>query len=108
MLRAFTATSRTVIRAARLPATRTLSTSVKKLSDHAHAPPALLGEGAPVGTVPTDENQATGLERLQLLGHQEGVDVFDMQPLEITTLGTVKEPILIKSFVREFSSCDVE
>lgn len=99
MLRVFTATSRTVARAVRTPATRALSTTPKKLSDHSHAPPALLGEGAPRGTVPTDENQATGLERLQLLGHMDGLDVFDMQPLEVPRLGTIKEPILVKSYV---------
>lgn len=102
MLRLFTATSRTVARVStqRVPtATRTIATSARKLSDHAHAPPALVGEGAPVGTVPTDENQSTGLERLQLLGHLEGVDVFDMQPMEVPRLGTVKEPIMVKSYV---------
>ena len=99
MLRAFTTTSRTVARASRTPATRALSTTPRILSDHGHAPPALLGEGAPRGTVPTDENQSTGLERLQLLGHQEGIDVFDMQPLEVPRLGTTKEPILVKSYV---------
>jgi cytochrome c oxidase subunit 5b len=104
MLRAFTATSRTVPRTARISLARPLSTTTKKLSDQAHAPPALLGEGAPRGTVPTDENQSTGLERLQLLGHMEGVDVFDMQPLEVPRLGTVKEPILIKSYVCILSS----
>lgn len=106
MLRAFAATSRTAARSARtVPAIRAISSSSKKLSD-AHAPPALLGEGAPIGTVPTDENQATGLERLQILGHLEGIDVFDMQPLEVPRLGTVKEPILVKSLVSSSPSFD--
>ncbi|KAF8310966.1 cytochrome c oxidase polypeptide IV [Clavulina sp. PMI_390] len=96
MQRVFNTTARSAWRAARVPATRTLSTSTRKFAD-AHAPPALLGEGAPTGTVPTDENQSTGLERLQLLGHMEGIDVFDMQPLEVTHLGTLKEPIIVKS-----------
>ena len=104
MLKAFTAASRTVPRTARIPVARYLSTTPKKLSDHSHAPPALLGDGAPRGTVPTDENQSTGLERLQLLGHMEGIDVFDMQPLEVPRLGTVKEPILVKSYVCIFPS----
>jgi hypothetical protein len=99
MLRAFATTSRSALRSARgVSSIRTLSTTSKQLSD-AHAPPALLGEGAPPGTVPTDENQSTGLERLQILGHLEGIDVFDMQPLEVPRLGTVKEPILVKSLV---------
>jgi cytochrome c oxidase subunit 5b len=78
---------------------RAVATTPKRLSD-AHAPPALLGDGAPAGSVPTDHNQATGLERLQLLGHMEGVDVFDMQPLEVVKLGTKKDPIIVKSYVR--------
>ena len=42
----------------------------------------LLGPGAPDGTVPTDLEQATGLERLELLGKLEGKDIFDMTPLD--------------------------
>lgn len=99
MFRALATTSRALARSSRTPVSRTLSTTSKNLSD-AHAPPALLGDGAPRGTVPTDENQATGLERLQILGHLEGIDVFDMHPLEVVKLGTVKEPILVKSLVR--------
>jgi hypothetical protein len=45
------------------------------------------------------EQQATGLERFELLGKLEGVDVFDMNPIEMTRLGTVKEPIPIYSLV---------
>lgn len=47
----------------------------------------LLGEGAAPGTVPTDYEQATGLERLEILGKMEGVDVFDMKPLDASRLG---------------------
>ena len=45
------------------------------------------------------EQQATGLERFELLGKLEGVDVFDMKPLEMTRLGTVEDPIKIYSLV---------
>jgi cytochrome c oxidase subunit 5b len=77
---------------------RTFSTTPRALSDHA-APPSLVGQGAPPGTVPTDENQSTGLERLQILGHHEGIDVFDMAPLEMVRLGTMEDPIAIRSWV---------
>jgi cytochrome c oxidase subunit 5b len=43
--------------------------------------------GAP-GTVPTDLEQATGLERLEILGKMQGVDVFDMRPLDASRKGT--------------------
>lgn len=47
----------------------------------------LLPPGAPPGTVPTDLEQATGLERLELLGKMEGIDVFDMRPLDSSRKG---------------------
>jgi hypothetical protein len=48
----------------------------------------LVGPGAPPGTVPTDLEQATGLERLEILGKMQGVDVFDMKPLDSSRKGT--------------------
>jgi len=57
-----------------------------------------LPEGAQPGTVPTDVEQATGLERLEILGKMEGVDVFDMKPLPSDRLGTLDNPIHVKSF----------
>ncbi|KAI8137244.1 cytochrome c oxidase subunit VB-domain-containing protein [Fennellomyces sp. T-0311] len=56
-----------------------------------------LGPGAAPGTVPTDLEQATGLERLELLAKLEGKELFDMEPLNMTHLGTVKNPIVVKS-----------
>ena len=47
----------------------------------------LVGPGAPAGTVPTDFEQATGLERLEILGKMEGVDIFDMRPLDASRRG---------------------
>lgn len=47
----------------------------------------LFGPGAKPGTVPTDMEQATGLERLEILGKMEGVDVFDMRPLDSSRRG---------------------
>lgn len=47
----------------------------------------LLPPGAEPGEVPTDVEQATGLERLELLGKMQGVDVFDMRPLDASRKG---------------------
>lgn len=47
----------------------------------------LIGPGAAPGTVPTDLEQSTGLERLEILGKMEGVDVFDMRPLDSSRKG---------------------
>jgi len=48
----------------------------------------LLPPGAPAGTVPTDLNQAVGLERLEILGKMQGIDIFDMKPLDASRKGT--------------------
>lgn len=47
----------------------------------------LLPPGAKPGTVPTDLEQATGLERLEILGKVQGVDIFDMRPLDASRVG---------------------
>ncbi|RFU23943.1 hypothetical protein B7463_g12394, partial [Scytalidium lignicola] len=66
----------------------------------------LLPAGAPVGTVPTDLDQATGLERLEILGKMQGVDVFDMKPLDASRRGTLQDPIMVRSFGDEqFAGC---
>lgn len=48
----------------------------------------LMPPGGAPGTVPTDLEQATGLERLEILGKMQGVDIFDMRPLDASRLGT--------------------
>ena len=53
----------------------------------------LIGPGAAAGSVPTDMEQATGLERLELLGKMEGVDVFNMKPLDSSRTGTPRNPV---------------
>ncbi|CCK71189.1 cytochrome c oxidase subunit IV KNAG_0G01310 [Huiozyma naganishii CBS 8797] len=58
----------------------------------------LVGPGARPGTVPTDLEQATGLERLELLGKLEGIDVFDTKPLDASRTGTLADPILVESY----------
>lgn len=77
--------------------TKVFSTTALRRSDHAAA--TIFGEGAKAGTVPTDENQATGLERLQLLGRMEGVDVFARKP-DFSRKGTMAEPVMVPSLVR--------
>ncbi|KAL9582319.1 MAG: hypothetical protein Q9203_005542, partial [Teloschistes exilis] len=46
----------------------------------------LVGPGAKPGTVPSDLEQATGIERLEILGKMQGVDIFDMKPLDASRL----------------------
>ncbi|KAI1172960.1 COX5B-domain-containing protein [Nemania sp. FL0916] len=57
----------------------------------------LIGPGAAPGTIPTDLEQSTGLERLEILGKMEGIDVFDMRPLDASRKGTLEDPILVNS-----------
>ena len=63
-------------------------------------PPILQGEGAKEGEVATEENQSTGIERFEYMGHLQGVDVFDMEPLDASRVGTMKDPIMVRSMVR--------
>ena len=53
----------------------------------------LLAPGAPPGTVPTDLEQSTGLERLEILGKMQGIDIFDMRPLDASRRGMVSLPV---------------
>ncbi|EXF78551.1 cytochrome c oxidase subunit Vb [Colletotrichum paranaense] len=57
----------------------------------------LHGPGAKPGSIPTDLEQSTGLERLEILGKMEGVDIFDMRPLDASRKGTVENPIPVRS-----------
>ncbi|POS83474.1 hypothetical protein EPUL_005280, partial [Erysiphe pulchra] len=57
----------------------------------------LIPPGAKAGTIPSDIEQATGLERLEILGKMQGVDIFDMKPLDASRLGTMDDPIIVKS-----------
>ncbi|KAF2755277.1 cytochrome c oxidase subunit VB [Pseudovirgaria hyperparasitica] len=66
----------------------------------------LLPPGAAPGTVPTDAEQATGLERLELIGKMQGVDIFDMKPLDASRLGTMENPIMVRSAGEEqYAGC---
>ncbi|KAL4955865.1 cytochrome c oxidase subunit VB-domain-containing protein [Aspergillus filifer] len=55
----------------------------------------LIPPGAKPGTVPADIEHATGLERLELIGKMQGIDIFDMRPLDASRLGTMEDPIIV-------------
>ena len=86
------------VKPARSAAVRALSTTAARRSGHPAAP-QIFGEGAKAGEIPTDENQSTGLERLQVLGAIEGVEVFDFKPLDSSRIGTLADPIKVFSMV---------
>ncbi|RCK67380.1 Cytochrome c oxidase subunit 4, mitochondrial [Candida viswanathii] len=110
--------SRTTLRVARQQ-TRLLSTSrilfnsktdqyvpeaerkVKTAKDLAEVtgPASLIGPGAQPGVIPTDWDQATGLQRLELLGKQDGVDVFDMEMPIKEGSGTMTDPYLVPTYI---------
>lgn len=78
---------------------RAFSTTVR-IQSGGPPPPQLYGTGAKSGSVPTDIEQATGLERLQLMGEMEGINIFDDGPLDSSRIGTKVDPILVPSYVR--------
>ncbi|KAH9945376.1 cytochrome c oxidase polypeptide IV [Epithele typhae] len=92
--------ARAAFKPTRLAAVRSISATATRRSGHA-PPPELYGEGAKPGEVPTDLQQATGLERLQLLGAVEGAEVFDTEPLDASRVGTLADPIKVISFDAE-------
>lgn len=55
----------------------------------------LYGPGAPVGTVPSDFQQATGTERYELLHRMAGIDPFHTEGLYVPFLGTLKNPVFV-------------
>jgi len=62
-----------------------------------HKEEDLLPPGAPAGTIATDLNQSTGLERMEILAKMQGVDLWDLKPLDSTRLGTMEDPIIVKA-----------
>ncbi|CCU75156.1 Cytochrome c oxidase [Blumeria hordei DH14] len=70
------------------------------------SPDDLLAPGAAPGTIPTDLEHAVGLERLEILGKMQGIDIFDMKPLDSSRLGTLENPIMVKSAGEEnYAGC---
>lgn len=96
-LRAVRPATLRITRSAQLSAVRALSSTSAARSDH-HAP-AIFGPGAKPGEVPTDEQQATGIERFQLLAEIQGVSAFDKEPLDSSRIGTLADPIKVFSLV---------
>lgn len=74
--------------------------SIQRIVRSEHIAPSLFGPGAKAGEMPTDEQQATGLERFQLLAEQQGVDAFDKSPLDSSRIGTLEDPIKVFCLVR--------
>ncbi|CAN3360455.1 cytochrome c oxidase subunit 4, mitochondrial [Diutina catenulata] len=60
---------------------------------------SLIGKGATPGTIPTDKDQATGLERFELLGKAEGIDVFDSENPIDQGSGTPQDPFLVPTYM---------
>ncbi|KAL6714116.1 Cytochrome c oxidase subunit 4 [Lecanora helva] len=105
-------------------ASRSLTTSIPRRSEKSHDSKSgeseskmvpfdeikdehdLLPPGAEPGTVPSDLDQSTGLERFEILGKMQGVDVFDMKPLDASRKGTLDNPIVVNSAGDEqFAGC---
>ncbi|KAK9368331.1 cytochrome c oxidase subunit VB-domain-containing protein [Lipomyces kononenkoae] len=60
-------------------------------------PEDLFGPGAEPGQIPSDFEQATGLERLELLGNMAGIDIWDLELLPSHRTGTIADPIIVDS-----------
>ncbi|KAK7207877.1 cytochrome c oxidase polypeptide IV [Myxozyma melibiosi] len=61
----------------------------------------LFGPGATKGKVPTNLEQATGLERLELLADMAGIDLFDQVTLPSDRKGTIFDPVVIQVPVKQ-------
>jgi len=96
-LRAVRPATLRITRSAQLSAVRALSSTSAARSDQ-HAP-AIFGPGAKPGEVPTDEQQATGIERFQLLAEMQGVNAFDKESLDSSRIGTLADPVKVFSLV---------
>ncbi|KAI5780002.1 putative cytochrome c subunit VB [Geopyxis carbonaria] len=106
-----------VINAPRIVAPRTFAISAFRASGSTEIKPAadgkvktyneikteadLLPPGGKRGEIPSDIEQATGLERLEILGKMEGIDIFDLKPLDASRRGTLDNPITVQSFGEE-------
>ncbi|TRM64790.1 cytochrome c oxidase subunit VB-domain-containing protein [Schizophyllum amplum] len=79
-------------------AVRALSSTARVASAHGPEAPKIYGPGGKPGEIPSNWEQATGLERLELLGDLQGIKVFDDSPLDSSRIGTKKDPIMVPSF----------
>ncbi|KAK4701775.1 cytochrome c oxidase subunit 5b, partial [Phenoliferia sp. Uapishka_3] len=80
---------------ARPTATRAFTAFAPRLSDHQE--PQIFGTGGKTGEVPTDLDQATGLERFELMYKLKGEEAFSTAPLEVVRMGTLDAPIEVFS-----------
>lgn len=62
-------------------------TTSRRTSTEINTEEDLIPPGAKPGTVPTDVDHATGIERLELIGKMQGIDIFDMRPLDASRKG---------------------
>lgn len=61
-------------------------------------PDSLLGPGGKKNEMPDSFEQATGIERLELLAKAEGIDLFDDKPLIQDKKGTPDDPVIVDSY----------
>ena len=92
----FLSTSRIVMSA---PHSNVSATTATKLSEVTGPDGSLIGPGAKEGTIPSDMDQATGLERFEILGKREGIDVFDMENPVFEGNCTMKDPYLVPTYI---------
>ncbi|GAA5930440.1 cytochrome c oxidase subunit IV [Sporobolomyces koalae] len=82
----------------RVQPARTFLTSLPRFSA---VEPTVLGPGGKTGEVPKDIEQATGLERFELLHTLKGEQAFSLEPLQVDRLGTLADPIMVFSLDKE-------
>ncbi|CAK7893459.1 cytochrome c oxidase subunit 4, mitochondrial [[Candida] anglica] len=76
-----------------------VAATATKLSEVTGPDDSLIGKGAAPGTIPTDLDQATGLERFEYLGKREGIDVFDLENPVSVGAGTMADPYQVPSYI---------
>ncbi|CAG85159.1 DEHA2B04664p [Debaryomyces hansenii CBS767] len=81
------------------PQNNVAAKTATKLSEVTGPDGSLIGPGAKEGTIPSDLEQATGLERFELLGKMEGIDVFDMENPIFEGSGSMKDPYLVPTYM---------
>lgn len=75
------------------------SPTAKTLAEVTGPDSSLIGKGAQPGTIPTDLDQATGLQRFEELGKMEGVDVFDIENPITEGTGSMKDPFVVPTYI---------
>lgn len=61
----------------------------------------IVGPGAASGKAGTEYDQAIGLERIEYLARTHGINIFNNEPLKITSFGTLEAPVLVEAFGSE-------